>query len=770
MPDKEKSTDTTDDIIHAVDDQRLFRAVFDHTFQFMGVLSPDGTLLEANKTALLFIEARHEDVIGQPFWETPWWTENPAAQEKLKEAVAAASQGQAVRFDVQHISPDGKTVWVDFSLTPVLDKSGKVALLVPEGRDITERVIAQRELAERDARNRAVLDTAPDGICTVTMNGNIESANIAMHRMLGYKQGELAAMAIDKVLLNFEGEEHSGDQLKTGERKLFGVGRETIATRKNGSTLPVEISLSLLNLGRAQVFVAVVRDITERKKSRQLQSQLAAIVESSDDAIIATDMNGIISSWNPAAENLYGYKSDEAIGKPVTIVVPDDRTKELASLFELLKNGESIGHFETVRMDREKNMLDVDLTISPIRTPQGQVSGISTIARDISVRKEAERRISEFYSMVSHELRTPLTSIRASLGLLEGGIAGQLGEEALQLVQIARSESDRLILLINDILDLRKIEAGKLELKLRQVRVSDLINTVIESLRAMADECEVKLKPVYEHDWEFTADIDRIIQVIHNLLSNAIKYSKKSDEVEIIVSENRPGFLRFSVIDRGPGIKADQMHKLFGKFQQLDSSDARPKGGTGLGLAISKAIVEQHAGTVGVKSKPGEGSNFWFEIPMTHHKMSDEIVQSREPRAHEFSKKREQPVILIVEDDKSTLELLLKQLQRNGFETIATMESRSAIKLMQTIKPDLLILEPAVSRSDRCEIINHLKNIGLKQLPLLVYTSLDLSEAEKAQLCLGPSRHFVKSISSLEQVIASVDDLLGINRSAEQNN
>lgn len=640
MPDKKKDTDTTHDAIQAEDDQRLFRAVFNHTFQFMGILSPDGTLLDANKTALAFIDARKEEVIGQLFWETPWWTGNPDVKLKLKESVAAAARGEHVRFDVQHIAPDGKTIFVDFSLTPVRDKDGRVSLLVPEGRDITERMIVQHQLSEREARNRAVLDTAPDGICTVTMDGIIESANAAMHRMLGYKQSELPGLKIGRVVLNFEGDEHSKDQVKTGERKLFGMGRETTAIRKNGSTLPVEISLSLLNLGHFQVFVAVVRDITERKKSKQLQSELAAIVESSADSIMATDMNGIITSWNPAAEILYGFKAEEAIGSPVTIVVPDDRTRELASLFELMKNGESIEHFETVRMDRDKNLLDVDLTISPIRNPQGQVIGISKIARDISVRKEAERRISEFYSMVSHELRTPLTSIRASLGLLEGGIAGTLADEALQLVQIARSESDRLILLINDILDLRKIEAGKLELKMRQVRVSDLINTVIESLRAMADEFEVKLKAVYEQDWTFDGDLDRIIQVIHNLLSNAIKYSKKSDEVKIVVSENHPGILRFSVIDRGPGIRADQMHKLFGKFQQLDSSDSRPKGGTGLGLAISKAIVEQHSGTVGVKSKPGEGSNFWFEIPMKHHDTTEDILHKQADTALELTQKK----------------------------------------------------------------------------------------------------------------------------------
>ena len=225
-------------------------------------------------------------------------------------------------------------------------------------------------------------------------------------------------------------------------KKDIGAARETTARHRNGSTVPVELALSLLNLGHAHVFIVIVRDISERLESQQVQAQLAAIVENSDDAIYGSDTNAVITSWNPAAERLFGYTSEEAIGKSVAILVPEDRRGEVAVILGHMRKGESIGHFESVRIDKSGNLFDVDLTIPPTRNPDGKIVGASAIARDISARKLAERRISEFYSMVSHELRTPLTSIRASLGLLEGGIAGAIDEEALQLVQIARTESD----------------------------------------------------------------------------------------------------------------------------------------------------------------------------------------------------------------------------------------------------------------------------------------------------------------------------------------
>jgi PAS domain S-box-containing protein len=820
---EESNTDHTASI--ETEAQRLFRAVFEHTFHFMGILSPDGVLIDANRTALNFVGLQLSDVVGQLFWETPWWTRNPKSQIRVREAIAEATGGSVVRFDVEHTDPHGNVIVVDFSLTPVLDDNGRVKYLIPEGRDITDRVNAVRNLAEREARTRAIVDTAPDGIATITMGGIIESANAPMHKLFKYANGELIGKPVSEILEFFFGEDtYVQDSLKTGERKLFGVGRETIGIKRDGRKFPVEVALSLLNLGHNRIFVSVIRDITERKKSQQLQAQLAAIVEGSGDAIVGIDVDGIIASWNPAAELLYGYTVNEAIGRPVRIVVPREMRSEMDEMFARLLNGEPVGHFETVLQSKFGKLLEVDLTMSPIRNSQGQVVGISTIARDISLRKEADRRIGEFYSTVSHELRTPLTSIRASLGLLEGGVAGEIDEEALQLVEIARSESDRLIRLINDILDLRKIESGKLELKLRNIHLADMIASVLESITPMADEHKVKITTDCDAERYINLDRDRIIQVLANLISNAIKFSPRGETVTVTVApSDDKSAMRFSITDKGAGIRPDQMHRLFGKFQQLDSSDTRAKGGTGLGLAICKAILEQHGGSIGVESEPGKGSTFWFELPNVEDlseppSSGDRLNEDRQASQFAHSTQTTQPIhstaydqkqpgqesdatysnqsgpntqantlyteananqdlpppktgpvqVVIIEDDPSTLDLLSRQLEPLGIHCFGAVDGKTALVLVREKQPDLIILDVGIPAPDGFELVRILRQEKSAVIPLLVYTSLDLNESDRMRLTLGESRHLVKSRTSHEEFIDSVIHL--INSGAKQHN
>ncbi len=225
-------------------------------------------------------------------------------------------------------------------------------------------------------------------------------------------------------------------------------------------------------------------------------------------------------------------------------------------------------------------------------------------------------RISDFTSSVSHELRTPLTSIKGALGLLAGGRAGELSPRATSLINVAYSETERLIRLINDILDLGKIEAGKLELKMSEITVSALVGLAANAVNGIVTERSITLDQQISWDKAIECDTDRIVQTLVNFLSNAIKFSANDSSVVLRATRTASGTVKFEVIDSGCGIAEDQLTKLFARFQQLDSVDAIKRGGTGLGLAISKSIVEQHGGRVGVESTPGVGSNFWFELPV----------------------------------------------------------------------------------------------------------------------------------------------------------
>lgn len=229
-----------------------------------------------------------------------------------------------------------------------------------------------------------------------------------------------------------------------------------------------------------------------------------------------------------------------------------------------------------------------------------------------------DRRVGEFYSVVSHELRSPLASIRGSLGLIEGGAIGEVPEDVQELVGIAKRNCDRLIVLINDILDAKTIEAGKLQVRKVPLRADELVRSALEVMQTLAMSARVELRAHDLPDTEVIGDPDRVVQVLTNLLSNAIKHSPEDEVIDVYTEDalDGRGFLRFSVRDRGPGVPADQLDLLFCKFQQIDSSDSRRLGGTGLGLSISKSIVEQLDGQIGVENSPGKGATFWFELPL----------------------------------------------------------------------------------------------------------------------------------------------------------
>jgi signal transduction histidine kinase len=261
---------------------------------------------------------------------------------------------------------------------------------------------------------------------------------------------------------------------------------------------------------------------------------------------------------------------------------------------------------------------DIEMGGTSISTAVFPLPGrfVGVAFEDVSQRRAVERLKDEFVSTVSHELRTPLTSIRGALGLVAGGVVGQLPEHAVELISIARSNTERLVRLINDILDLDKLDAGKLELHLGPVILSELLRSTVEQMRPLADEAGVELTSSMNGSLEIVADADRITQVVTNLLSNAIKFSPRDARVEVQAEAIPSGNVRISITDSGPGIADADKLRLFNRFQQLDSSDRRSKGGTGLGLAICKAIIEQHGGNIGVTSEVGQGSTFFFNLPM----------------------------------------------------------------------------------------------------------------------------------------------------------
>ena len=363
----------------------------------------------------------------------------------------------------------------------------------------------------------------------------------------------------------------------------------------------------------------MVNSINNRiKESRKL----AAIVEYSEDAIFSIGEDGTIISWNNGAEKLLGYSQKEIIGKRLNILFLEETRKEIFGLVDQVFNFAPLATYESLNVTKDGSIVDVALSISQVKDHFDKVVAVSLIARDITHKKVVEQRMKEFYGIISHELRTPLTSILGALSLLESGVIEANSEIGTELIATAKMSSDRLNRLISDILDLRKIESGNLELDIENTSSSELVSEAVNAMQGMAKDRKIKLTTDLRNQCLLAVDTDRVTQVITNLVSNAIKYSEKSGGV--IIYDEQPsnqGMLRILIQDSGCGIPKEAQPKLFQKFMQVDSSDTRAKEGSGLGLAICKAIVEQHGGTIGFESEPGVGSTFWFELPQIDEAM-----------------------------------------------------------------------------------------------------------------------------------------------------
>ncbi|MDB5231436.1 MAG: hypothetical protein JWN76_2241 [Chitinophagaceae bacterium] len=353
------------------------------------------------------------------------------------------------------------------------------------------------------------------------------------------------------------------------------------------------------------------------------QAMLAAIVDSSDDAIISKTLNGIITSWNFGAQKIFGYTEAEVLGKSILILLPPERISEENVIIGKIRKGERIEHFETVRVAKDGHRLHISLTVSPIKNSKGEVIGASKIARDISERIEIEAKLKdfteqlqklnrhkdEFIGMASHELKTPLTSITAYLQLLERNLKDdknkKFADKALQHV-------NKLTNLVGDLLDVSKIESGKLQLTYSEFDINILIKETIEIVQHITRSHTIIFDDE-EQPVTIMADRQRIEQVLINLLTNAVKYSPHSEKVIVSVKRESDGVI-VSVQDYGFGISDDQAQKIFSRFYRVEGLAANISG-LGIGLFICYEIIERHHGKIWVDSQLGIGSTFNFSLP-----------------------------------------------------------------------------------------------------------------------------------------------------------
>ena len=529
-----------------------------------------------------------------------------------------------------------------------------------------ERGVAQKQAAEHalfQAKYSSIISGSDDAIMSKTLEGIITSWNPAAERLFGYTEQE--AIGQPMAMLVPAERAHEEPEILEKLRNSVRVDHfETVRIRKDGSTVEVSASISPLldSMGRVVGASKIVRDISERNQSirkiQESEARLAAILDNVVDGIVTINEKGSIETFNKAAEKIFGYAGSEVIGHNVNMLMPEPYHAEHDGyLHNYVTTGVKkiigIGR-QVVGRRHDGSTFPMDLAVSALQFDHTRM--FIGIVRDITERVKIERMKSEFISTVSHELRTPLTSIRGSLGLIAGGVAGELPAKARVLLDIAHKNSERLILLVNDILDMEKIEAGKMELSAKPADLMALLQHAVESNQAYAEQFKVRydLKAGLPEGVLVNVDDNRMQQVLANLLSNAAKFSPADDKVRVEASSDGK-IVRVAVSDHGSGIREEFRDRIFQKFAQADASDTRSKGGTGLGLSITKAIVEQMGGSIGFDSEPDVLTTFWVEFPVWQALVSVEASQSG-------SRKR----VLVCEDDQDIANLLRLMLEQAG--------------------------------------------------------------------------------------------------------
>lgn len=500
------------------------------------------------------------------------------------------------------------------------------------------------------------------------------------------------------------------------------------------------------------------------------QARYLAIIESSTDAIISKTLDGIVTSWNAAAEGMFGYSESEMLGQPMARLIPPDRADEEPRLLDRLRRGEHIDHFETLRKKKNGELFPASVTLSPIKDQSGAIVGASKIVRDISERKATERMKSEFVSTVSHELRTPLTSIRGALGLVLGKFSGDLPQKVRLLLETANRNSERLVLLINDILDLDKIHAGQMTFDCKSLDLVSLAQQAIAANEGYGQEHGVALTlmevPPTAVVW---GDEHRLLQVFANLFSNAVKFSPKGGIVEVSVRSSN-GRVRVGIRDTGSGIPEEFRGRVFQRFAQADSSNTRDKGGTGLGLSITLAIIEKHGGTIDFTSQEGQGTEFFFALPESREPFKQVPIANSHPRnglhqpgdrdklRHALSQALShstRPRILHVEDDLDIVQITQALLDEDVVYTYTTTIAAAKQELARS-HFDLLLLDLVLPDGFGLELLSA---IG-PDTQVIVFSGQDPGAALRQRI----TATLTKGTTSNERLLATIRQAISQRR------
>jgi PAS domain S-box-containing protein len=512
-------------------------------------------------------------------------------------------------FETRRLNKAGLLVDVSLTISPIKDTFGKVIGVSKIARDIS----GAKAAAEKSLMLSAIVDSTDDAIISKNLNGIITSWNPSAQRIFGYSPEEIVGKSVLKLIPEDRQDEETLilSRIRRGERvQYFHTKRLT----KAGKLINVSLTISPVKDEQGVIIGVskIAREISNLIEAEKQSAILSAIVSYSDDAIISKDLNSIVTSWNNSAERIFGYTAAEMIGQSIVKLIPEDRLQEEPEIIARLKSGQRVDHFETKRLTKHGKLLDVSLTISPVIDLSGRIIGISKIARDITDKKQEEQRKNDFVAIVSHELKTPLTSMRSYVQIALIKAAERADAFTEKMLMRAEAQTHKMASLIQDFLDLSRLDEAKMKLNVSEFSLRKLIEEVLSDTLALSPSHHIDYKPCPEI--KISADREKLGQVVINLLGNATKYSPKGTTVKIRCALERESII-FSVTDQGHGIaKADQA-RLFERFYRVNAQPQYPVPGFGIGLYLVSEILKLHGGEVGVQSDVGKGSTFYFVLP-----------------------------------------------------------------------------------------------------------------------------------------------------------
>jgi PAS domain S-box-containing protein len=612
-----------------------------------------------------------------------------------------------------HTRQDGSRLAVASHWALHRDDTGQPVRVVEVNNDVTELKRLRTALHDERERLRVTLVSIGDAVITTDTEGRITFLNGVAESLTGWTNAEAAGQPLEAVfrIVNEDSrqpvENPALRALKEGV--VVGLANQTVLIRKDGTERPIDDSAAPVRDGQGHVVgcVLVFRDVTERRRLEKENAdrlraarQLAAIVESSEDAIVSKSLDGIIQTWNATAERLFGFTAEQAEGQHISLIIPADRAKEEEEIIARIRAGEKVEHFDTVRVRSDGQPIPISLTISPIRDETGRIVGASKIARDITDRKQAEERIyslmaelkqadkrkDEFLATLAHELRNPLAPIRNALALM------RQTRDDKELIEDARRTMERqmtqMVRLVDDLMDVNRINQNKLQLRKQRIDLAAVVQSAVETSRPLIEQGGHQLTVMLPQEAiPLDGDLTRLAQVFANLLTNAAKYTEQGGRIWL-TAERVGSNAIVTVRDTGIGIPAEAMPALFEMFSQVERSLERSQGGLGIGLMLVKRLTEMHGGTIEAHSEgPSKGSEFIVRLPLVTEKPKP--PKSEAEKAITVSGRR----ILVVDDLKDSAQSLAILLKVLGNEVRTAYDGEEAVRAAEEHRPEVILLD-----------------------------------------------------------------------------